>query len=52
MKKALFVSGMLQFLRPSRKPSKIDVLEDNEGAITLAENPLSSGRGKHIDVRH
>ena len=42
---------MLQFLRPSRKPRKIDVLEDNEGAIARAENPLSSSRSKNIDVR-
>ena len=52
VKEALFVNGMLQFLRPSRKPRKIDVLEDNEGAIALAENLLSSSRSKHIDVRH
>ncbi|CAB1120053.1 unnamed protein product [Ectocarpus sp. CCAP 1310/34] len=52
VKEALFVNGMLQFLRPSVKPRKIDVLEDNEGAIALAENPLSSSRSKHIDVRH
>ena len=51
-KEALFVNGMLKFLRPSRKLRKIDVLEDNEGAIALAENPLSSSRSKHIDVRH
>ncbi|CAB1104504.1 unnamed protein product [Ectocarpus sp. CCAP 1310/34] len=52
VKEALFVNGMLQLLRPSAKPRKIDVFEDNEGAIALAENPLSSSRSKHIDVRH
>ena len=52
VKEALFVNGMLQFLRPGRKPRKIDVFEDNEGAIALAENPLSSSSSKHIDVRH
>ena len=52
VKEALFVNGMLQFLRPSRKPRKIDVFDDKEGAIALAENPLSSSRSKHIDVRH
>ena len=46
------MNGMLQFLRPSVEPRKIEVLEDNEGAIALAENPLSSCRSKHIDVRH
>ena len=52
VKEALFVNGMLQFLRPSVEPRKIGVLEDNEGAIALAENPLRSCRSKHIDVRH
>ena len=28
------------------------VREDNEGAISLVNNPLSSGRSRHIDVRH
>ena len=48
------MNGMLQFLRPSVEPRKIEVLEDNEGpgAIALAENPLRSCRSKHIDVRH
>ena len=52
VKEALFVNGILQFLRPSVESRKIEVLEDNEGAIALAENPLSSCRSKHIDVRH
>ena len=52
VKEALFVNGMLQFLRPSRKPRKIDVLENNEGAIALADDALSSSRSKHIDARH
>ncbi|CAB1100806.1 unnamed protein product [Ectocarpus sp. CCAP 1310/34] len=29
----------------------IQVLEDNQGAMALVQNPLSSGRTKHIDVR-
>ena len=52
VKEAMFVNGMLQFRRPSRKPHKIDVIEDDEGAIALAESPLDSSRSKHIDVRH
>ena len=52
VKEALIVNEMLQFLRPSRKPREIDVLKNNEGAIALAEHPLSSSRSKHIDVRH
>ena len=34
------------------KIGKTQALEDNEGAIALAENPLSSGNSKHIDIRH
>ena len=31
----------------------IDLFEDNqEGAIAIAENPISGGRTKHIDVRY
>ena len=30
---------------------EITLMEDNEGAKAMAENPLSSGRSKHIDVR-
>ena len=52
VKEALFVNGMLQFLRPSRKPRKIDILKDNEEAIAFAENPLTSSKSKHIGVRH
>ncbi|CAB1110657.1 unnamed protein product [Ectocarpus sp. CCAP 1310/34] len=52
VKEALFVDGMLQLLRLSEKSRENKVLEDNEGAIALADNPLSSGRSKHIDVRH
>ena len=52
VKEALFVNSMLQFLRRSRKPRKTDVLEDNEGAIALSENPLRSSGSKHIDARH
>ncbi|CAB1096240.1 unnamed protein product [Ectocarpus sp. CCAP 1310/34] len=33
------------------KEAFIQVLEDNQGAIALVQNPLSSGRPKHIDVR-
>ena len=53
MKEGLFVNDVLKFLVPSARNGKIEVLEDNEGAIALlAENPLSSCISKHIDIRH
>ena len=30
---------------------EIILMEDNDGAKAMAENPLSSGRSKHVDVR-
>ena len=30
----------------------VDVLEDNQGCIALAKNPVSHARSKHIDIRH
>ena len=28
------------------------VFEDNQGAVQLAQNPVSNSNSKHIDVRH
>ncbi|CAB1096361.1 unnamed protein product [Ectocarpus sp. CCAP 1310/34] len=51
VKEALFVRAVLSFVTPETSGSSIQVLEDNQGAIALVQNPLSSGRTKHIDVR-
>jgi hypothetical protein len=32
--------------------TKIPLLCDNKSAITLANNPISHSRTKHIDIRH
>ena len=50
-KEALFVKGVLSFIIPSISENCIKVFVDNDGAISLAEKPLSSARTKHIDVR-
>ena len=52
VKDALFVRDVLGFLVPGRGNKCITVREDNEGAISLMNNPLSSGRSRHIDVRY
>ena len=51
VKEALFVKGVLSFIIPSISENSIKVFVDNDGAISLANNPLSSARTKHIDVR-
>ena len=53
MKEALITGAVLvlSLTCPERTGSCVRVFEDNQGAKTLAENPLSSARSKHIDVR-
>ncbi|CAB1104162.1 unnamed protein product [Ectocarpus sp. CCAP 1310/34] len=50
-KEALFVRGVLSFIAPETSGATIRVREDNEGALALVQNPFSSARSKHIDVR-
>jgi len=52
VKDALCGRDALGFLVPGRGRKSITVREDNEGAISLANNPLSSARSRHIDVRY
>ena len=47
---ALFLRTVLPFIAPKTRGASIKILEDNQGAKTLIENPLSSARSKHIDV--
>ena len=51
-KTALFTKAVLDFLQPELANETIDLFEDNQGAIAKAENPISGGRTKHIDVRY
>ena len=46
----MFTGAVLSFICPELSGSCVRVFEANQGAIALAENPLSSARSKHIDV--
>ena len=48
----LFTKAVLDFMQPGLVRVIIDLFEDNQGAIAIAENPISGGRTKHIDDRH
>ena len=48
----LFTKAVLDFLQPELANETIDLFENNQEAIALAENPISGGRTKHIDVRY
>ena len=50
-KTALAMKAVLDFVEPHLSGRVIDMYEDNEGAMALAENPLRFHRSKHIDVR-
>lgn len=55
VKEALFVRAVRLFviyLAPETSGASILVREDNQGAISLIENPQSSARSEHIDVRY
>ena len=52
VKEALYVRGVFVFLMPSLGSPSIGVFEDNQGAIDLAENLLTSSTSKHIDARY
>ena len=51
VKEALFVRAVLSFIAPETCGASIKVLEDSQRTKALIENPLSSARSKHIDVR-
>ena len=51
VKKPLFVRADSSFIAPVTCAASVKVLEDNQGSKSLTENPLSSTRSKHIDVR-
>ena len=50
VKKALFVKGVLSLIIPSISENCIKVFVGNDGDISLANNPLSYAKTKHIDV--
>ena len=50
VKEALFVRAVLSFIGPETSGVSVKVLEDNQGAKALIENPLSSARSRYIDM--
>ena len=52
VKETMFASVVLSCIAPSEAGgASIKVLEDNQGAKVLIENPLSFAMSKHVDVR-
>ena len=43
--------AVLSFIAPKTGWASIEVFDDSQGVKAFIENPLSSARSKHIDVR-
>ncbi|CAB1112594.1 unnamed protein product [Ectocarpus sp. CCAP 1310/34] len=53
LKEVLFLRQVLwRFMLPDAGMPCIPVFEDNQGAIQIANNPITNSNSKHIDVRH
>ena len=52
MKEVLFLQQVWCFKLPGVGTPCVPVFEDNEGAVQIAQNPVTSSNSKHIDVRH
>ena len=50
VRQALFTGAVLSIIYLEQIGSCVQVIEDNQGAVVLPDNPLSSYRSKHIDV--
>ena len=49
---ALFTRAVLAFLQPKLVGKIIDLFQDNQGTIAMAENSISGVRTTHIDARY
>ena len=52
IKEMLFLRQVWRFMLPDVGMPCTPVFEDNEGAVQLAQNPITNSNSKHIDVRH
>ena len=51
IQEAIWLRQLLSDLRCDMK-MPMEILEDNQGAIAMAKNPVGHKRSKHIDIRH
>ena len=52
VKEVLFLRQIWRFMLPSKVMPCFPVFEANQGAVQLAQNPVTNSNAKHIDVRH
>ena len=52
VKEFWFLRQVWRLMLPSKVMPCFPVFEDNQGAVQLAQNPVTNSNSKHIDVRH
>ena len=52
VKELLFLRQVWRFMLPGKGVPCFPIFEDNQGAVQLSQNPVSTSNSKHIDVRH
>ena len=52
VKELLFLRQVWRFMLPSKVMPCFPVFESNQGAVQLAQNPITNSNSKHVDVRH
>ena len=52
VKELLFLRQVWRFMIPGKGMPCFPLFEDNQGALQLSKNPVSTSNSKHIDVRH
>ena len=52
VKEVAYLRQVEIFIKPCMVPYSVEIREDNQGAIMMANNPISSKRTKHIDFKH
>lgn len=52
VKELLFLRQVWRFMLPGKAVPCFPIFEDNQGAVQIAQNPITNSNSKHIDVRH
>ena len=52
VKEVLFLRQVQAFIMPALESNPVGIVEDNQGAMKMANNRCSSKRTRHVDIKH
>ena len=52
VKEVLFLRHVQAIIMPALEINPVDIVEDNQGTVKIANNKHSSRRTRHIDIKH